>query len=161
MDNMIKINTDQSDKQTVDARELHAFLGSKKPFRDWITEHIMEYNFVENVDFTRFDKTIKSVYKPDLTLSIFINMPEILPVLDIKIKVPEISISRLSREYHITLDMAKELSLFERNEKGKVARQYFIEYGRRAKDPMELLSDPAHLRRLLCNMSGKQSPWEK
>lgn len=32
-----------------------------------------------------------------------------------------------SIEYYITLDMAKELSMVERNEKGKQARKYFIE----------------------------------
>ena len=31
-------------------------------------------------------------------------------------------------EYHIMLDMAKELSMVERNEKGKQARKYFIEF---------------------------------
>ena len=30
-------------------------------------------------------------------------------------------------EYHLSLDMAKELSMVERNKKGKQARQYFIE----------------------------------
>ncbi|AGF75779.1 anti-repressor protein [Bartonella vinsonii subsp. berkhoffii str. Winnie] len=30
-------------------------------------------------------------------------------------------------EYHLTLDMAKELSMVERNEKGRQARRYFIE----------------------------------
>ncbi|MBF0229182.1 MAG: antA/AntB antirepressor family protein [Desulfamplus sp.] len=33
---------------------------------------------------------------------------------------------RPKQEYHITIDMAKELSMVERNEKGKQARQYFI-----------------------------------
>ena len=40
---------------------------------------------------------------------------------------------RPSREYYITLDMAKELSMVERNEQGKEARRYFIECEKRLK----------------------------
>lgn len=40
---------------------------------------------------------------------------------------------RPAKEYHISLDMAKELSMVERNEKGKQARQYFIGMERLAK----------------------------
>ncbi|WP_375640130.1 MULTISPECIES: antA/AntB antirepressor family protein [unclassified Bartonella] len=36
-------------------------------------------------------------------------------------------------EYYLTLDMAKELAMVERNKKGKQAREYFIECERRAK----------------------------
>lgn len=40
---------------------------------------------------------------------------------------------RPAKDYHLTLDMAKELSMVERNEKGKQARQYFIECERQVK----------------------------
>ena len=42
---------------------------------------------------------------------------------------------RPSQEYHITLDMAKELSMVERNEKGKQARTYFIECEKKLTQP--------------------------
>ncbi|KRO16504.1 antA/AntB antirepressor family protein [Lacticaseibacillus saniviri] len=44
-------------------------------------------------------------------------------------------------EYAMTLDMAKEVSMIQRNEKGKQARQYFIEVEKRAKQ-IELPQTP-------------------
>ena len=84
--------------ETVNARELHTFLGVQTRFNDWITTRISEYEFVENQDYVRF--TENSV-KPQG--------------------------GRPSIEYYTTLDMAKELAMVERNEKGKQARKYFIE----------------------------------
>lgn len=45
----------------------------------------------------------------------------------------------LAKEYFLTLNMAKELSMVERNEKGKRARQYFIQCEKLAKDPVNAL----------------------
>ena len=82
--------------ETVNARELHAFLQSRQDFSTWIKNRISEYDFVENQDFVRFHKKMEA------------NNATLI-------------------DYYITLDMAKELSMVERNEKGKQARKYFIE----------------------------------
>ena len=82
--------------ETVNARELHAFLESKQQFADWIKNRIEKYEFVENSDYTLLHKKMKA------------NNATMI-------------------EYYITLDMAKELAMVERNEKGKQARRYFIE----------------------------------
>ena len=84
-------------QQTVNARELHAFLEVQTRFNDWIAARINEYGFIENQDFVSFTEN---------------------PV--------KIQRGRPSKEYQISLDMAKELAMVERNEKGKQARQYFI-----------------------------------
>ena len=46
-------------------------------------------------------------------------------------------------DYHLSLDMAKELSMVERNEKGKQARRYFIECERQAKALLPDFTNPA------------------
>ncbi|WP_208432702.1 antA/AntB antirepressor family protein [Bartonella taylorii] len=84
--------------QTVNARNLHAFLEAKRDFSNWIKDRINKYSFLKNQDYI-----------------VFANFGENLQG------------GRPSTEYHITLDMAKELSMVERNEKGRQARRYFIE----------------------------------
>lgn len=86
--------------QLVNARDLHVYLENGDDFSKWIKGRIETYAFVENEDFLIRENTrIKNGRGGD----------------------------RRSVEYHITLDMAKELAMVERNEKGKQARRYFIQ----------------------------------
>lgn len=103
--------------QTVDARHLHAFLGVGKDFSTWIKDRIDQFGFVENQDFVVFTEIGENP-----------------------------SGGRPAKEYALALDMAKELSMVERNEKGKQARLHFIECERQAKtlaSAVPNFSDPA------------------
>ena len=54
MNNIIAINDNMISGQvlqTVNARELHEFLGSKQKFTDWIKDRINKYGFVKGEDF--------------------------------------------------------------------------------------------------------------
>ena len=101
MHELIKLQSQTIDGnavETVSARELHAFLEVGHDFSNWVKGRISKYDFVENQDFVVFTKISENPNG-----------------------------GRPSQEYYITLDMAKELSMVERNEKGKQARKYFIE----------------------------------
>lgn len=104
MNELIKITTNESGNQVVSARELHKFLEVETRFNDWISR-MMNYGFVENVD---YQVLLKNEYN--------------------------LSGGRPSTDYALTLDTAKEISMIQRSEKGKQARQYFIECEKRLKE---------------------------
>ncbi|GAA5110917.1 antA/AntB antirepressor family protein [Bartonella jaculi] len=120
MNTLIKITEqtiDQETVQAVNARELYTFLEVNSNFRDWIKNRIKEYGFLENKDFISFAKILA---KPNAS-------QENQGFVSFGKNLPKPKGGRPSTEYHITLDMAKELSMVERNEKGRQARRYFIE----------------------------------
>ncbi|EFY7024147.1 TPA: antA/AntB antirepressor family protein [Escherichia coli] len=86
----------------VNARDLHSFLDVGKRFASWIVERIAEYGFVENQDFMIISQVREKIGR-----------------------------GRPAKDYHLTLDTAKELAMVERNEKGRQVRRYFIECEKR------------------------------
>jgi phage anti-repressor protein len=102
--------------QAVDARELHEFLGIGKKFSDWIKDRINEYEFIEDVDYVLISQNggIKIGRGGD----------------------------RRSIDYHLSLDMAKELGMVEKNEQGRLIRRYFIECERAA---LQAASSPSRI----------------
>lgn len=94
-------------KQTVDLRDLHAFLESRRDFSNWVKSRIEEYDFVKGVDYI--------VCSPNLAST-------------------TCSGGRNRLDYIGTLDMAKELAMVERNAKGREARQYFIDCEKKVKE---------------------------
>ena len=97
MGELIKIEV-KNNQQLVSGRELHEFLEIKTPYTQWF-ERMVKYGFVENTDF--------------------------IPVSQ-KSESGGISGVKVVQDHFITLNMAKEISMLQRNKKGKQARIYFI-----------------------------------
>ncbi|WP_375683399.1 antA/AntB antirepressor family protein, partial [Bartonella sp. AP3QHHD] len=100
---------DQEIVQTVNARDLHAFLEAKRDFSNWIKDRITRYNFIEGQDFVK----TQDLRSPNLASAK--------------------SRAVIAINYYLTLDRAKELSMVENNKKGREARLYFIECEKRVK----------------------------
>lgn len=94
---------------------MHEFLESRKDFSSWIKDRIERYDLTENEDYVIFTE--------------FGENPKG---------------GRPKKEYALTLDAAKELSMVEGNEKGKQARKYFIACEKKLKgeNPSYLIADP-------------------
>lgn len=88
---------------------------ANKIFQLGLKNRIDTYQFVENQDFVVFHK-----------------------------KMENPNGGRPSVEYHITLDMAKELAMVERTAKGREARQYFIQCEKQLKQLMSFSQQSNH-----------------
>ena len=100
----------ESDRPTVLARDLHEFLEAETPFHKWFPR-MCEYGFTEDEDYRTF-------------LS---NRSDGLP-------------GKSRQDAQLTIDMAKEICMLQRNEKGKQARQYFLQLEKEWNSPEAVMA---------------------
>ena len=101
MDNLkslVPVSYDIPERPTVSGRELHDFLEVTTRYNDWFNR-MTEYGFTEGEDYAE--------------------------VLDKIVQNPKEG-GRPATDHQLTIPMAKELCMIQRNERGKQARQYFL-----------------------------------
>lgn len=113
MNELIKITYD-NDRPAVSARNLHEFLGVGADYRHWFPR-MCEYGFTEGQDFN-------SVKNDRVQME------------------GDRMVSRTVDDAILTIDMAKELCMLQRNEKGKQARQYFIQLEKDWNSPEKVMA---------------------
>lgn len=110
MNNLLKIEVNKNGEPTVSGRMLHNFLEVKEKYTQWFNR-MCEAGFKQNIDFISFSEKTE---KPQG--------------------------GRPSIDHQLTLDMAKHLAMMQRNEKGMIARQYFIDIGKKWNSPEMVMS---------------------
>lgn len=114
MNELIKVTyATDSDRPTILGRDLHETLEIKTPYTQWF-ERMKEYGFTENTDFVLVSQKCET------------NNP----------KNPHTTIT----DHQITIEMAKEICMIQRSEKGKQCRQYFIELEKQWNSPEAVMA---------------------
>lgn len=106
MNYLIPVEKDEQGNVVVSGRELHDFLEINTPYTQWF-ERMVGYGFDENVDFIGLSQ------KSEKPIG-----------------------GRPQQDHALTLDMAKEISMIQRTERGKQAHQYFLEIEKRYKQQL-------------------------
>jgi len=99
--------------KTVNGRKLHCYLEVGRDFSNWIKGRIEQYGFEEGIDY-------------------IVTLAKTGERRNIK-----------KTNYFVSLDMAKELAMVERTDKGREARRYFIECEKQIREPSPQKTLPA------------------
>jgi len=101
MNELLKINTIDSERITVSARDLYEFLEATERFNSWF-ERMTQYGLTEGEDFN--------------------------PLKSLRVQTEgNREVQREVDDYQLTIDTAKQIAMLQRNEKGTQARKYFIQ----------------------------------
>lgn len=110
MNEVIKVTVNDNQEPVVSGRQLHEALGVKTEYRKWFGR-MAEYGFEENQDFARVTQ-----------------------------KCPTPGGLQDMTDHIIKLDMAKEIAMIQRTDKGKEVRQYFIQVEKDFNSPEKIMA---------------------
>lgn len=110
MNEIINITLNDNHEPVVSGRQLHEALGVKTPYSMWF-DRMVEYGFTENQDFL-LNNFVKQTGRGGHN------------------KVDHI----------VKLDMAKEIAMIQRTERGKQVRQYFIQVEKDFNSPEKIMA---------------------
>jgi len=111
---IIPTQSNEQGNLLVSGRDLHEFLEIGTRYDIWFSR-MVEYGFSENVDFVAVVQKRTTAQGNETTFT----------------------------DHHIKIEMAKEISMIQRNDKGKQARQYFLDLERKWNSP-EMVIKRAH-----------------
>ena len=111
MEELIKVNTNENLEPVVSGRNLHEILEVQSNYTTWF-KRMCEYGFDENVDYKAVFQNWKTAQGNE-TQQI---------------------------DHIIKMDMAKEICMIQRTEKGKQARQYFIQIEKDYNSPEKIMA---------------------
>ena len=107
---LLRINY-ESEQPTVSARELHERLGIGTQYTKWF-DRMCEYGFSENVDYRAISQKRLTAQGNETTYT----------------------------EHQISIDMAKQICMIQRTDKGKQYRQYFIDLEKAWNTPEQVMA---------------------
>ncbi len=111
MNELLKIKVNENGEPTISGRMLYDFLEVKEKYTQWFNRK--SKGFIENVDFVPYSEKTES---------------------------GGVSGVKVILNHVLTLDMAKHLAMMQQNEKGMIARQYFIDIGKKWNSPEMVMS---------------------
>lgn len=122
---IIKVEMNENNEPIVGGRELHRVLEIQTRYNDWFNR-MCEYGFIENQDYhTIYQDKDGSVLENEYVSNLNKN---------------QMSANGISVNHVFKLDMAKEISMLQRNDKGKEVRQYFIQVEKDFNSPEKVMA---------------------
>lgn len=110
MNELINVTLNENHEPVVSGRQLHETLGVKTEYKKWL-KRMAEYGFAENEDYLRVTQ-----------------------------KCPTLGGLQDVTDHIIKLDMAKEIAMIQRTDKGKEVRKYFIQVEKDFNSPEKIMA---------------------